>query len=299
MQWRRKAFTLIELLVVLSIIAMLAGLLLSAVMQARAAARTAICKNHHRQVALAVLNYAGAHKEKLPSYLDLLPYVEEQSAYEAIVDRVWELDLTFDELPTNSRQSIVPVFQCPSADQFPRHAVFESISPDFDGSYFEGRIFVREAKTKEVIYDQIGAKDINPVTVAYLPKMLPKSEEIIRQPHLESMWSGGSLKRTTDGMSKTILLGESTNLGRNQAYLAAIFRLNVYTEDFVQEKMQAKLKRLGVTDIVHNFSSPHPQFHVAMGDGSVHSVSPEIERPVILALVTRQGHEPADLSQLR
>lgn len=299
MKSRRSAFTLIELLVVLSIIAMLAGLLLSAVIQARTAARTAICKNHHRQVALAVLNYAGAHKERLPSYLDLLPYIEEQSAYDAIINRRWELDLTFEELPPNSRESIVPVFQCPSANRFPRHAVFESISPDFDGSYFEGRIIVREPKTNEVIYDQIGAKDINPVTVAYLPKTAPNSDEIIRQPRFESMWSGGSLRRTTDGMSKTILLGESTNLGHNQAYLAAIFRLNVYTEEFVQEKMQAKLKRLGVTDIVHNFSSPHPQFHVAMGDGSVHSVSPEIERPVVIALVTRQGHEPVDLSLMR
>lgn len=62
----RRGFTLVELLVVIGIIALLIGILLPTLSQARNSAKDIVCQSNMRQQGMGILLYADAHKQSLP-----------------------------------------------------------------------------------------------------------------------------------------------------------------------------------------------------------------------------------------
>jgi prepilin-type N-terminal cleavage/methylation domain-containing protein len=98
---RRRGFTLIELLVVIAIIAILIGLLLPAVQKVRESAARIDCTNNVKQISLGTINCADTHNGLLPpsiglypnnyavalqsnggTFLHILPFIEQQAAYD-------------------------------------------------------------------------------------------------------------------------------------------------------------------------------------------------------------------------
>lgn len=69
----RTAFTLIELLVVIAVIALLVGLLVPALSQARLAGRATVCLSRLQQMGVATTSYLADFKEALPQKLGPLP----------------------------------------------------------------------------------------------------------------------------------------------------------------------------------------------------------------------------------
>jgi prepilin-type N-terminal cleavage/methylation domain-containing protein len=152
---RRTGFTLIELLVVIAIIAVLIALLLPAVQQAREAARRTQCKNHLKQIGLALHNYhdshaifpaglysgmwesttsliwAAANKGLLGScwFQHVLPYMDQSPFYNKM-SPFFASGGGQDVYRVPERYTVVPTFCCPSDPSTPTES-----HDGFQGNY--------------------------------------------------------------------------------------------------------------------------------------------------------------------
>ena len=212
MNRKRYAFTLVELLVVIAIIGILVGLLLPAVQAAREAARRMQCSNNLKQMGLAMLNYESANKRfpnnnpvvartpgqsiiQGPWTYAILPYMEQNAIYQA-----YDVNRGFSETP--NRQFLtasLPMYKCPSSP-VPAITSFVAVSPSFAPD---------RAATGGNRFDATIVEYASALSVLEPPMNLPPAGFVRPRGFLAQYTASNSIQVITDGLSNTIMFGES------------------------------------------------------------------------------------------
>jgi len=221
----RPGFTLIELLVVIGIISLLASLLLPAVQNARESARKTQCKNHLKQIGLALHEYMdsfgtfpiGAVFADTPAgntqdpevrgssfFVSILPWLDQGNAYRRL-NFAAPGGVAAVTTPGNPNGSVldglsVPIYQCPSSTLSPTvpASVLPSVTlqtTDYIG--ISGAAFRNGAVTPDAEY-VAGCSGPNAGSILGTNGLLMENSAV-------------EMKDIQDGSSMTLLVGEQSS----------------------------------------------------------------------------------------
>jgi prepilin-type N-terminal cleavage/methylation domain-containing protein/prepilin-type processing-associated H-X9-DG protein len=284
----RRGFTLVELLVVIAIIGVLVALLLPAIQAAREAARASQCRNHLKQVGLAVHQYHDTMGRLPPGWVAnqpegvpgwgwsaaLLPYLEQRNLDESLKRHLPIADAANQQ----SRETVLPVLLCGSDPHPKAFTIFggaeggdeeESFATNIDA----GTPLFRIARSNYV--GMFGVSEIEESPAA--------GEGVF------FFLSRTRFAEITDGLSNTLVVGERYAKQGNSVWAGVVEGAN-----------EAMVRVVGVGDHAPNdphhhfddFASYHPGgVHFLYGDGSVQRINSQIDIAAYQALCTRGGGE--------
>jgi prepilin-type N-terminal cleavage/methylation domain-containing protein/prepilin-type processing-associated H-X9-DG protein len=284
-----SGFTLVELLVVIAIIGALVALLLPAVQAAREAARGSQCKNHLKQIGLALHQYHDSlgrlpagwvanEPQGTPGWgwaAATLPYLEQRALDESIRRQLPIAD------PANesARETIVPVLLC-SSDPHPKvFTIFGGKETEED----EG--FAPNIEAGKPLFRMARANYVGMFGISEIEDAPGAGEGVFY------FLSRTRFSEVTDGLSNTLLVGERNAKQGNPVWAGVVAGAN-----------EAMARVVGVGDHPPNdphhhfddFASYHPGgVHFLYGDGSVQRLNNQIDVKVFQALCTRGCGETA------
>jgi prepilin-type N-terminal cleavage/methylation domain-containing protein len=334
---KRPGFTLVELLVVIAIIGILVALLLPAIQAAREAARRSQCTNNLKQIGIAIHNYHDARRKLPPfRVLDhqqawlvlILPYLESQE-----VADLWDINLGcyFDQT-LEFRKTVIENYICPSMNHdtpfcralpdavhsHPRHDPRNP--PGYEGSISDYRAVRGSTCLIEhndpgvpinpMLYDDIDNSSGHLVDGAMPQCRRPdvKLKSTSTSQGVVSFIPITAFKSITDGLSKTLFAGE---VGRGTSEGAPAFNTNdnrtatpIGEEEPFCQRCLHPARPLGTTSDPQGlygdagFGSAHPGItQFVMGDGSVHSISREVDLAALDRAATRAGDDPYEFDK--
>ena len=214
-------FTLVELLVVIAIIGILVALLLPAIQAAREAARRSQCINNLKQFGIGLLNYHNSHntfpkgwlaKSSADGYYanantKILPYLEETSLH-GIYE---QSDEWYDQGPNSTYpgrhvgDTVIAMFNCPSTSE-PSPYEYPPLKT----------LLGNNRNAFLATTDYAYCKGNTDAYCVDIPSIAPGKEvkpgQVRRdlQGVFNIAW-GASIKKITDGTSKTIAMGEASS----------------------------------------------------------------------------------------
>ena len=324
---RYGAFTLVELLVVIAIIGVLVALLLPAIQAARESARRAQCINNLKQLGLVVQNYHDARKfvpvsarpvglttaPRVAAFTHMLPYFEQANLRSA-----FDIKLNWGDIKNRDVVNThIATLQCPSDPESPTRLdglpENNPWTPEISSpTAYSPTVWVDKRLAEDNLVDRTNVDaNGNPIN---MPGIMEYNNTTV------------NFKSVTDGLSNTILFAESA--GRPARYYknglvsADLSTNRVNSGGWCRPASDLTIEGWNVgTDKPFGTSAvnatngedivasgyPHPYlstfgtgepyaFHAGVnnhtfGDGSVRSISEDIDIREYARLVTRDGGE--------